>query len=215
MPLSKAFILQLLLSGKLKFEDGKIQFGGLNLIMVTDTFLATYLHLLERKNWVNYFLAWVSGLLAIYKFSRTFKLNKPDSIYIWGMRLGELIGLGKFKTHYYDWKRFTYFEIKSDPILNLYPNDYFLLGIMGGGGSLVHQQVCQAVLLEKTKQYTKYLVGTEDELKRRGLWEKIEEDYNLKVIYPLQKKLFGDIEQYANDMNLLVQDIIYPVKEIL
>jgi len=179
---------------ELKIENGQIIFAGENWTLSNITFFYLLQKYFEEKDeiWKLYLLYWLAGLIGIAKFVSRYKLSKPDDIYNWGMMLGEMLGLGCFKTHYYNWQAFTYVEIKNYPLLqyNLKIPELIIVASMAGGACLVHNSIVESYTVERNKDHVKFILGTIDYLKQNKYYEKIKDIYNLDIILPVQKEIY-------------------------
>ncbi|MEM3399705.1 MAG: hypothetical protein QXP42_02645 [Candidatus Micrarchaeia archaeon] len=160
--------------------------------------------------------------MLVKQIKEKFLLKKPEEIYSLGMDLGEAMGIGLYKTHEYSAGRYTHFIIENNPFLRYVdckkikePIDYFISGCMGGGGCFVHNAICQNIETScKAKGDAKcdFLTGTEEELKRRGLWDEVCRRYKLEYIYPLQKEFVNRYEEGKEGE--LLEELIERVKDV-
>ncbi|MEA2003538.1 MAG: hypothetical protein U9O53_01110 [archaeon] len=185
-------------------EDGKILIKDIPFILLPSFFIEELsIYFIKNKKIPQlYMLAWFWGYVFTDQIKNRFNLQKPDEIYRIGMDLIEAMGIGLYKTHNYKLGRYTNFTIPNNPFvqkidmstLKKQHFDYFISGFMAGGGSHVHNQPCQCIeLLCRVNGDTKcdFLTGTEKELKSRKLWSTAVKRYDLKTIYPIQKKIFN------------------------
>ena len=195
-------LLKLFMTGQIKTEGGTISLRDINLNILPASTMATITDYFFKKGeaWKLYAIMWLNGYMTIEKLKNEYHMNKADQIYSFGMDFGEAIGFGLYKTHDYHPGRYTHFKIKPNPFTEYYvfdnkPLDYFIAGTMAGGGSVVHKSVCQTVETHcalQTKDFCEFLTGTEKELKSRNLWKTAVERYNLKRLYPAQKRVFSN-----------------------
>lgn len=196
-------LAKLLLTKQLQFKDGLINFKELTMTLLPSVLVGelTEYFLKEKKIPKLYMISWYWGFILVRHVVREFKLKKAEDIYSLGMDLGEALGIGLYKTHDYYPGRYTHFVISNNPFLKyLDPEKYkgqsvdaFISGCMAGGGCFVHNAVCQNIETKckmRGDEVCDFLTGTEQELKNRGLWEKVYELYNLDKLYPLQKDIF-------------------------
>ncbi len=217
-----SFLAKLLLTGNLKFENGEIKLKGMNLIMLPSIHLynLTKYFLEKNKLYVLYLISWLSGLFVTYNLIKIFRPKNPEQIYSLGMDFVEGIGIGIYKTHEYYPGRYTHFIIYNNPFAKWFephqkPIDYFISGIMAGGGCFVHDSLCQNIELKciaKGDNCCEFLTGTKEELERRKLWEIVEERYNLKEILPIQEVAYKNIDK--SDEKELVNELLKMVAKL-
>lgn len=210
-----SLLLKLFFTGQIKIREGTLSLSGiyLNILPASVVSTITEYFLKKKELWKLYAIMWLNGFITIKKIDKIYHLTKPDQIYSFGMDFGEAIGLGLYKTHEYFPGRYTHFKIKPNPYINYYISkpqyiDYFIAGTMAGGGCNVHNSVCQTVELKcayKGDEFCEFLTGTEEELKRRGLWETAVKRYNLKKLYPIQKKIFEGNLTEKDSIKLLLK----------
>ncbi len=215
-------LTKLLLTKKLKFENGLISLEGMKLNLLPSMFTSEIMryHIKENSLWKLYMMSWLWGFAIVHKSIKEFNLKTPEEIYRVGMDLGEALGIGIYKTHDYYPGRYTHFSIKNNPFLENMkltektkePIDYFVSGAMAGGGCFVHDAVCQNIEIKcmaMGHDVCEFLTGTEKELKDRGLWDIAKERYKLNKIYALQDDIFKNYnEKNGNDFVKKVIDII-------
>lgn len=201
-------LMKLLISKKLKFEEGLISLEGMKLNLLPSIFISELMKYYKKEKRLDklYMLSWLWGFAIVQKTVKEFGLKTPEQIYSIGMGFGEAMGLGLYKTHDYYPGRYTHFVIKNNPFLEYFkldkkskePVDYLISGCMAGGGCLVHSAVCQNVEIKcmaMGSDVCEFLTGTEKELKNRGLWKFVEKRYDLKKFYPLQKDIFKNYNE--------------------
>lgn len=193
---------RLLLTRKLKFDEGVIDITGIHFTMLPAFFVGELMRYFfkEEKQHILYLLSWVWGYTLVYQIKHSFNLKIPDQVYSFGMDVGELLGLGIYKTHHYYPGRYTYFKIHNNPFIRYLkemnftgPVDYFISGCMGGGGCLVHEELCQNIELKcklEGAPSCEFLTGTQKELESRGLWDIVCFRYKLDEILPCQKEFY-------------------------
>ncbi len=212
-----ALLTKLLMTKQLRFEDGVVELKDSYLTILPSFFISELTQLYHRTNRlpVMYLLSWIAGYLFVYRVKKEFNLRTPEEIYSFGMDLTEFMGIGLYKTHDYYPGKYTHFIIRNNPFIKYItpksstglkePVDYFIAGSMAGGGSHVHNDICQTIELKclaLNHPYCEFITGTETELRNRKLWSIAEKRYNLKKLYPLQKLVF---ENYSgnNETELL------------
>lgn len=197
-------LARLLMTKRLKFEEGLISLKDMHMTLVPASFIGELTHYFykEERLPLFYLISWIWGFILVDTIKREFKLKTPDKVYSLGMDLGEVMGIGLYKTHDYHPGRYTHFVISNNPYIKYIkwlkvekPLDYFISGCMAGGGCHVHGTICQNV---ETKcilvgdPYCDFLTGTEEELKNRNLWEEASRRYSLDKIYPIQKRFYRE-----------------------
>lgn len=213
-------LLKLFFTGQIKIKEGTLSLSDIYLNVLPASVLATLneYFLLKNELWKFYAMMWLNGFIVVKKIDELYNLKKSDEIYSFGMDFGEAIGLGLYKTHEYFPSRYTYFKIMPNPYHNYYftkhhePIDYFVAGVMGGGGCETHKSVCQCLELKCINQgykYCEFLTATEEELKRRNLWKIAEKRYNLDKIYPIQKKIYHKFDKLGikGSLELLLRSL--------
>lgn len=206
-------ISKLLMTKQLQFDEGKIDVKGMKMNLLPSNSTSAFMkYFLETKELEKlYMLSWFWGHTVVYNISKKFGLEKPEEIYSMGMNFGEAMGFGLYCTHDYHPGEYTHFEIENNPFLESIdsereePIDYVISGIMGGGGCMVHEEVCQNVeikCMNAGDELCEFLTGTKKELKSRGLWSIAKERYNLEKFLPVQKKIYDQYDG-TNDSDLL------------
>jgi len=204
--------LKLLVSGILKIDNGKISIKTTNYLFSPTIYVSILTEYFKLKNQKNYFylISWVTGFYVTNNIINYFKLKNVDEIYRVGMDFAENMGIGLYKTHKYLAGKWTEFEI-DDPFIHEKYSDIAVAGIMAGGASLVHNAVCQGIEIAcklDGAERCKFLVATEEELKNRGLYDKVIERYNLdEKILNFQRYIFSkyfknliDEKEFLNDI---------------
>lgn len=210
-------IAKMLMTGQLKMDGGIISLKGITMNLLPSFFAAELTKYFEKEKKIPefYFLCWYWGFVLVGEVKRQLNLKTPDEVYSVGMDLGEAMGIGLYKTHDYYPGKFTHFYINSPYLKFLnYPErkkalDFFICGCMGGGGCHVHNAICQNIELKcqlEGAEKCEFITGTEEELKKRGLWSTVVKRYNLKKIYPLQKEIFENYDK-SKEEELLVKII--------
>ena len=216
-----SFLAKLLLTGNLKFEEGKVRLRNLNFVMIPTVFIYELTnYYFKKKPYLFYLISWICGFLGVNRIVKDFKLDTPDKIYTIAMNIYEVAGIGLYKTHEYYPGRYTHFIIHENPFAKWFekykePVDYFISGTSAGGGCFVHKSLCQNVEIKciaKGDKYCEFITGTEKELKSRGLWDIVEEKYNYNKIYPIQKFLYENIDKI--DEKTLVNKLLEMIEEI-
>lgn len=220
--MSLNFLAKLLLTKQLKIGEGEIKLKYINLIMIPSIFLYKLTKYYIENNKLNllYLLGWICGFFVMNDLIKIFKPKSVEQIYRLGMDFAESVGIGIYKTHNYYPGRYTYFIIYNNPFAKWFekfqePVDYFISGIMAGGGCFVHKSICQNIELKciaKGDKFCEFLTGTENELKNRNLWEIVEKRYNLQQIYPIQKFVYNNINKMEE--KILLNNVIKKLSEV-
>ena len=216
-------LMKLIVSKRLRFDDGLISLGDMHMNLVPSIFLSELTKYYLDKNELEklYILSWLAGFTTVRRVVKEFGFTNADEIYGVGMNFTEAMGIGLYKTHDYYPGRYTHFIIKNNPFLGHLklpkkrkePIDYFISGAMGGGGCFVHKTVCQNVevkCMSMGHKICEFLTGTEKELKSRKLWKTAEKRYNLKKYLPFQKDVYKNYtdkksEEFVEKLNDLIQ----------
>ncbi|MEM0480658.1 MAG: hypothetical protein QXQ14_00495 [Candidatus Aenigmatarchaeota archaeon] len=229
-------LLNLFISGRVKVENGKYRIFDEFWVFLNSKFLADLTMLAFKHSTVPaiYLISWINGFIIVNKMIKELKIeNQPDKIYRLGMDFASILGYGLYKTHYYSFQKFTYFEIDS-PIADYIKKewnfeakklrnvDIIAAGFMAGGGSLVHKQVVQTLEIEckvNNKPKCIFLTMSEDYAKEKGLINEIEKRYNLKEIYPIQKYVFENYDKNPNQTlsyaNQIISNKFFPTSRPL
>jgi len=213
-------LAKLLLTRHIEIDEGIIKFKNTYLNIIPSYFISelTYSYILSNQLYRLYIFSWITGYIYIYKIKKAFNLNTPDKIYSFGMDLAEMMGIGIYKTHEYFPGRYTKFTIGANPYIQHIPKkvynepiDYFIAGAMAGGGSNVHNDICQTVevsCMYLGDSYCQFTTATKEELKRRNLYEVAQKRYKLDKILPLQQKIFQEYDG-KNDKEVIDYAINY------
>ena len=202
----------LLISGMLKIDNGKISVKSTNFLFFPTIYISILMEYFKSRNQKNYFylINWVTGFYVVNNIINHFKLKNTDEKYKIGMDFAENMGIGLYKTHRYLAGKWTEFEI-DDPFIHEKYSDIAVAGVMAGGGSLVHGAVCQGIEIAcklDGAEKCKFLVATEEELKNRGLYEKVLERYNLdEKILNFQRYIFGKYFNKVIDDKEFLSDV--------
>ena len=219
-----SFMAKLILSGKLKFEDGSIRLKDTYLTLAPSLFISEIIknYFETGRGYILYLLSWIGGFLTVRSVIKLFNATTPEQIYNIGMNLGESIGIGLYKTHDYFPGRYTHFIINNNPFSKWFgksdhPMDFYISGAMVGGGCFVHNALCQNVELKciaKGDLYCEFLTGTEKELKSRGLWDIAKERYRLDDILPIQRYAYNNVGK-RQDLDEFMLDVFSKVENLL
>ena len=204
-------LAKLLMTRQLRFEGGQIELKNIHMTLVPTFFIGelTRYFYNEKQMPQLYLLSWLWGFKLVGKVKEQFNLDTPSKVYNLGMNLAEAMGIGLYKTYEYQPGKYTHFIIANNPFLKFLkgmkttePIDYFISGCMAGGGCFVHQQLTQNIetkCRQRGDPHCEFLTGTEDELKKRGLWDEVRRRYILDKIYPLQKRFYDAFFEKKED----------------
>lgn len=153
-----ALLSKLLLSGKLKFEHGKIiafdePFGLIPMISlkkITDDAIAR-----GPKGILDLYLeGWIYGLAITKNLIRMFKLKKFEERYKVAMDIVGVVGFGDYQTLSFKRADHAKFKVVGNPFAKLYyPSKgqkicHYLRGMEAGGGTLVHETIMNNIEFE-------------------------------------------------------------------
>lgn len=219
--MKKTFLLKLITTGKLKVGDGTIQLEDTYLNLYPSVFTSSLMEYFGKRDELHklYLISWFWGYDLAKYVSRDLGLESQDEIYKVGMDLLENMGFGLYKTGDYYPGEYTRFKINTNPFLDnvkgdLFdgPADYFVSGLMGGGGCMVHDAVTQDVEVHcksENDAACEFITGTKEELEERGLWKTAQNRYHLDTVLPFQKEIFEDYSrENAADFNRKLSDIL-------
>ncbi len=174
------FLTNMLMSGKLKFKQGKIEMLGDPMAIVSmDAIKQLTDDAIDRgSEGINslYYEGWVYGYTFTYRLVQALNLKKFEDRYTTVMQIAAMIGFGDFKTLDY---RLGYakYQVIDNPFPLLYKDsevknlkvDHFLRGMNGGGGTVCHNQLINCVELEcalKTGRICTFVNANPIELKK-------------------------------------------------
>src|SRR3989338_8262065 len=123
-----AFLSKLLVSGKLKFEEGKITFTDESMTFFPLETLKEMTVDAEKKGKPGimelYYYGWHFGYTFTYHYMKSFKLKKFEETFKLIMDVASLIGYGDYKTLDFKQKKYSkYKNIKNPFGLLFYPTD--------------------------------------------------------------------------------------------
>ncbi len=200
--MKKTFLFKLLATKKLVFEDGKISLGVTDYNLLPTIFISSLTEYFHSRDELDklYLISWFWGFDCVKYANQTLGLESTEEVYKVGMDLAASMGMGVYDTNNYYPGRYTKFKIKENPYLRHLkvekfdkPVDVFTSGAMAGGGSLVHDKVCQNI---ETKckatgsSDCEFITATREELEERELWEKVEERYSVSDFVEFQEDMF-------------------------
>lgn len=203
------FLSKLMFTGKLKFEEGEIEFCGSNMTMIpmmtmkdfTDFALKEGDEAIQRL----YLFGWHFGFNFTRDYMKTLDLNKFEETYKLIMDVSELIGYGEYETRDFKQREFSRFENKMNPFAKLYhPNDekvcHFVRGMNAGGGTALHGVLMNGIEVKCTAENGKiceFLNVANNLLKEKEEYkEAVKKQLDLDW---LKDKQLSYIEDYGED----------------
>ncbi len=154
-----AFLTKLLVSGKLKFEEGKITFTDEPMTFFPlDTLKEMTIDAMKGgKEGIMqlYFYGWHFGYTFTYHYMKSLKLKKFEETFRLIMDVASLIGYGAYKTLEFRQKKYSKFKNTKNPFgLLFYPSKdkvcHFVRGMNAGGGTALHGILMNGIELECT-----------------------------------------------------------------
>ena len=154
-----AFLTKLLVSGKLKFEEGKITFTDEPMTFFPlDTLKEMTVDAMKNgKEGILqlYFYGWHFGYTFTYHYMKSFKLKKFEETFKLIMDVASLIGYGDYKTLEFRQRKYSKFKNIKNPFgLLFYPSKdkicHFVRGMNAGGGAALHGVLMNGIELECT-----------------------------------------------------------------
>ncbi len=159
------FITKLLVSGKLKFEEGKIIFAEdpMTFFPLKTMKEMTIDAMGKGKKAVQelYYYGWHFGYTFTRDYMKTLKLRPFEETYKLIMEVAALIGYGDYKTLSFEQKKYSKFKNIDNPFGKLfYPSKekvcHFARGMNAGGGTALHGVLMNGIELECTANNGKY-----------------------------------------------------------
>ncbi len=155
---------KLLISGKLKFENGEIILFDEPFAFVPMASLVQMTRdaIKKDKRAINdlYFYGWVYGFVVTLGMVKKFKLKKFEERYKVSMDIASLCGFGDYKTLSFKPGHSHYKVFKNPFALEFYPSktpiDHYLRGMNAGGGTIVHEQIINCIEFECAAMNGKY-----------------------------------------------------------
>lgn len=146
-----------IISGKLKFERGKITFLDQpmsflplkTLKIITDDAIKKGFKAINEL----YFYGWHFGYIFTYELAKAFDLKKFEERYKVVMDVSELIGFGGYVTFEFVPTHHSKFNYEKNPFALLYyPTNqlvcHYVRGMNAGGGTIVHERLVQCIETE-------------------------------------------------------------------
>ena len=208
-----AFLAKLLMSGKLKFEQGKITFTKEPMTffpldtlkeMTTDA-MKQGRHGIQQL----YFYGWHFGYTFTYNYMKTLELKKFEETFKLIMEVASLIGYGDYQTLEFRRKIYSKFKNIENPFgLLFYPSKdkvcHFVRGMNAGGGAALHGILMNGIELECTAINKKFclFMNVNNAILQDKFKEITREQLDLNWLKPRQLALiksFGESEkEYLN-----------------
>lgn len=153
------------MSGKLKFEQGKITFTDESMTFFPlDTLKEMTIDATKkgRKGVMElYYYGWHFGYTFTYHYMKSLKLRKFEETFRLIMEVASLIGYGDYQTLEFRQKKYSKFKNLNNPFgLLFYPSKtcvcHFVRGMNAGGGAALHGVLMNGIELECTAVNGKY-----------------------------------------------------------
>ena len=217
-------MLKLLATGKLNISKGQLTFGNSSFNLLPAVFLSTLTEKYHGDDELHklYLISWLWGYDTVQAVKQNLGIEDPEEVYKVGMDFAQDMGIGLYDTHDYHPGKYTSFKIESNPYFKHMnqekyeePIDYIISGAMAGGGSHVHQDVCQTVELKCMivgNEVCDFLTGTREELEERGLWEEADNRYELNKVLEFQRDVYknyqkSNSEEFVDKLVQLLDEI--------
>lgn len=206
-------VAKFLFTGQLKFKDGKILFLEEPLGMIPIHFIVGLTRYFEEKKRLEdlYILGWILGFIFTKSVSEKYGFKRPEEIYRWGMDFASSWGFGDYKTVNWDPKTYSHFVIYNNPVPEYFrkrkePIDHFIVGAMGGGGTVVRNKICQTLEIKCRAQgypCCEMITATNEWFKEKKYWTLLQKLYNIEKWLPLQEDLFKNFDKYKKNSNFI------------
>ena len=154
-----AFLSKLLISGKLKFSEGRITafeepFSLVPMVSIkamTDDAISEGIKAISDL----YYYGWIYGYEVTKELVNIFKLKKFEERYQISMQVASMVGFGDFKTQMFERAKIADFKVLKNPFaLQYYKSDahvcHYLRGMEAGGGTIVHETIINNIEFECT-----------------------------------------------------------------
>ncbi len=212
----KGFALKLLISGNLKFENGRILALGEPVCMVPIKYLyySTKYAMEHHKNRNErvleemYLESWIAGYEITKKMVEFYKLKKFEERYSVAMDSISMFGFGDYKTLDFKRAKYAYFRVMKNPLaLLFYPSkekvDFFLAGANAGGGTIVHETIINCVELECAAVNGKvcHFVNANDEIFDKHIEEGKAYDMDWDYIRKKEREYINKDKKYSKIIN--------------
>ncbi len=155
------------MSGKLKFEQGKITFTDESMTFFPlDTLKEMTIDAMKKGRegiMELYYYGWHFGYTFTYHYMKTLKLKKFEETFRLIMEVASLIGYGDYQTLEFRKKEYSKFKNIKNPFgLLLYPFKtpmcHFVRGMNAGGGAILHGILMNGIELDCTAVNGQYCI---------------------------------------------------------
>lgn len=204
------FLTKLLISGRLKFTEGEIDFVGQPMTFLplkTLKEMTLDAHKQGKKAIQQLYLyGWHFGFTFTLPYMRTFKLKKFEETYKLIMDVAAMIGFGDYHTFEFKQKKYSKFENKKNPFgLLFYPSKemvcHFIRGMNAGGGTALHGILMNGIEFECTSQNkTRCLfMNVENSILEKQYKKMADEQLDLEWLKKKQLKIIKDFGENPNN----------------
>jgi len=202
-------LAKLMLAGKLKFEQGKINFASqyMTWLPLKTLKFMTLEAIKEGQEGINklYLIGWHFGYIFTDSYMQTFSLKPFEETFKMIMDVAVLIGYGDYKTLEFKQKHHSKFVNIDNPFGKLfYPSKekhcIFIRGVNAGGGTALHQILMNGIELECTANNNKQclFMNLENSVLQSQYPEFMKEQVDLKWLTPRQLKIIKENGQNPN-----------------
>ena len=162
-------LTKLIVSGKLKFEEGRIVFTDHFMTLISELTLKemTLDAMKKGKKAINqlYFYGWHYGFTFTNSYMKTFSLRPFEETFKLIMDVASLIGFGDYQTLEFRQRKFSRFKNIQNPFgLLFYPSNekvcHYIRGMNAGGGAALHDVLMNGIELNciaNNKQYCLFM----------------------------------------------------------
>ncbi len=154
------FLSKLLISGKLKFNQGKIVLMGEPMVIVPLEFYIEATKQIidsnDRKEMLELYLdAWEAGFCFMHDVAEVYKMKKYEERYRIAMDTISMAGFGDYKTMEFRRGELTHFKIIENILAKKFipsekPVCHVIRGFNAGGGTIVHERIMNCIETECT-----------------------------------------------------------------
>jgi hypothetical protein len=200
---------KLLLSGKMKFNIGRINMFGDAMVIISANSLKKMSDdaMQNGKKGIMdlYLQGWAYGFKITLDLSKSLKLKTFEDKYRISMDIISLIGFGDYKTVSYR-KGNAYWKVLNNPFAMQYYKtdkmvDHYLRGVNAGGGTIVQDNLMYCIEKECTAQNGKYCLQANLETKLLGSVDKkiVDEQLDINYLIPKQREIIESCGQKPED----------------
>lgn len=194
-----------MISGQLKFEQGRILFLNQPMEIVPANFFVELTKKIlkgSKQKMLEYYLsAWKSGYEYMYNFVKEYKVKTSKERYALAMDIIASAGFGDYKTLEFKHGEFTHFKVFKNPVsLKFFPTkrvvDHILRGFNAGGGSIVHDTIVNCIELVCSAQngeFCEFYNISQNSLTKINK-KIINSQLNLKYLLPEQKEFISNFK---------------------